>query len=1081
MAISITGYLDDAGSQTGIFAPGSSTDDTSPQLQGTLTSYNPGDIVLIARDGVMLGMATVSPGAGGNTTWSYQDSGLSNGQTYNYTALVLNLVTFTMASSNPCAITVDTGGGSQPPTQTPSMESVWDDKGAVTGLVANNGTTDDDTPTLKGTLSAALAAGQALHIFRDGTDVGTATMTGDKSWQFTDTGVANGTHGYTAKVVDQAGQAGPVSAAYTITVAPDATGPVTTSVTLQVWDDAAPVTGWVVDGDTTNDDTPTLQGTLSAALAAGEAVHIFRNGQDWGQASVTGTNWTFQDFGLITGNHYTYTAKVMSAAGSGPESEGVSFLFDPIRVTVALQIREILDDVAPVTGQIPNNGHTNDNAPLLKGSFASALNAGDHLVVVRDGSVELPVAAGNVNTAAKTWEYQDSGLADGEHSYAVRIVNAAGVTVLESDPWTINVDTVAPSAVATITAIETDTDFPGDFRTSDQTLLFKGTLNHTLTAGEQVQVSLDGTNWHDAVTTGTNWSWDNTANILNYGHYTIQARVIDQAGNFRSADVASQALVVFESRPPVGVTITAIEDDTGDSATDFLTRDQTLVFKGTLARALDTGAGEKVQVSLDGGTNWHDAAVTGTNWSWDNTANTLNQGDYTIQARVVDSNQQLGTASHDLTIDTTPWTAPRIDQVIDNQFGFFKISPDAATGPIKPGGLTDDLTPTFHGSGAEAGSIVRLYDETSSTVPIASVRADASGNWSYTVTLGDYYKDVLLVAKTYTATSVDAAGNESAHSASFSFTVDNGAPPRTAYITDVMDDAGPVTGKVPNTSLAVMKYVGTTDDTSPLLKGVIYAGNDPRDPAIQVPLRLDHGDILWISRLASDGIAGCKAERVTDVDATTGHWQYQDSGLHAGAIYTYTLWVISGAGVAGGESGRLTLTVEAPTPGPMPALGWLHGIGANSHDTGNGTAGNDYIGIVSNNFAGVNGGAGWDTLVFEQSGITLNLSSMGAKVQGFEQFDLNNQSNAGAAPTQNNTLTLSLADVLSLPNPASPSQHLTIMGDHMSTVNLADANWASSGTQTLGGVSYDVWHNTAQGSNVVADLLIQQGVCVLHI
>jgi hypothetical protein len=227
---------------------------------------------------------------------------------------------------------------------------------------------------------------------------------------------------------------------------------------------------------------------------------------------------------------------------------------------------------------------------------------------------------------------------------------------------------------------------------------------------------------------------------------------------------------------------------------------------------------------------------------------------------------------------------------------------------------------------------------------------------------------------------------------------------------------------------------------------------------------------------SSSGSSGITVQ-VTNVDAN-GNWQFQDSGLLNGVICTYTLWVINGAWVAGGESGRLTLTID--NSGPMPLQNWIHGIGANPTDTATGTAGNDYIGIFSSNFVSVNGGAGWDTLVFEKSGITLNLTSMGARVQGFEQFDLNNQSNIGMARTSGNTLELRLSDILSQPNPPSSSQNLSILGDANSTVHLNDTGWAKSGaTQLIGGVSFDVWHNTAQGSSTAADLLIQQGVHVI--
>ena len=45
--------------------------------------------------------------------------------------------------------------------------------------------------------------------------------------------------------------------------------------------------------------------------------------------------------------------------------------------------------------------------------------------------------------------------------------------------------------------------------------------------------------------------------------------------------------------------------------------------------------------------------------------------------------------------------------------------------------LTNDTTPTFTGSGAEAGATVTLYDTNGTTV-LGTATADGSGNWSIT-------------------------------------------------------------------------------------------------------------------------------------------------------------------------------------------------------------------------------------------------------------------------------------------------------------------------------------------------------------
>jgi hypothetical protein len=261
-----------------------------------------------------------------------------------------------------------------------------------------------------------------------------------------------------------------------------------------------------------------------------------------------------------------------------------------------------------------------------------------------------------------------------------------------------------------------------------------------------------------------------------------------------------------------------------------------------------------------------------------------------------------------------------------------------------------------------------------------------------------------------------------------------------------------------------------------------------------------------------------------------GAWGETVNGvIDAGAIYTYngtTAWLTQaysnadGAVYYAGDQG-MGITAQAvqniSNGVDLIATGagnndWVHGIGTDTlgkdgdltvqHDAVSGGAGDDFVGIVGTNFTTVNGGAGWNTLVFEQSGLTLNLTQMGQRVQNFGTFDLDNQSNNSTTDprgqfkgeTTGNTLQLSLSDVLSengalnaanqsgthtLANPG----HMTILGDANSTVqldgtnSLAGSNWSSTGTQVIGGITFDVYHNST--ANTLADLLIEQGVHVI--
>ena len=203
------------------------------------------------------------------------------------------------------------------PDTTASVAAVTDNAAPRTGNVGQGGATNDNTPTISGTLSAPLEAGESVQVLRDGTPVSATVAVDGDTWRVTDTRVADGSHTYTARVVDADG-AGPDSAGYTIVV--DTENGRTASIT-SITDNVAPGVGTIRDGGVTNDPTPTLNGRLSSALADGEQLQILRNDAVISDApQINGTGWTFTDSSLPNGN-YDYAVRIVDAAGNvGRES-----------------------------------------------------------------------------------------------------------------------------------------------------------------------------------------------------------------------------------------------------------------------------------------------------------------------------------------------------------------------------------------------------------------------------------------------------------------------------------------------------------------------------------------------------------------------------------------------------------------------------------------------------------------------------------------------------------------------------------------------------------------------------------------
>lgn len=116
------------------------------------------------------------------------------------------------------------------PTKTATITSVfdnqpplWDGHSFGIGPVPNGGATNDTTPTLSGTISAKLAKGEVIAVYRDGIYVGNATVDdhgNGKNWTFTDNIGSSDYHSYdyTVRVEDAAGNEGPASNDYTIII-----------------------------------------------------------------------------------------------------------------------------------------------------------------------------------------------------------------------------------------------------------------------------------------------------------------------------------------------------------------------------------------------------------------------------------------------------------------------------------------------------------------------------------------------------------------------------------------------------------------------------------------------------------------------------------------------------------------------------------------------------------------------------------------------------------------------------------------------------------------------------------------------
>ena len=286
--------------------------------------------------------------------------------------------------------------------------------------------------------------------------------------------------------------------------------------------------------------------------------------------------------------------------------------------------------------------------------------------------------------------------------------------------------------------------------------------------------------------------------------YKITATTKDPAGN--TSPVSKEFVLTVDTKADAPV-ITGIEEDSGSSAIDGSTNDNTLTIKGTAE------ANATVSVMLDGTLIGTAKTDSDGNWSLDHTQTPLDDATYKITATTKDPAGNTSPVSKEfvLTVDTTSPVAPVITGI------------DGDSGSLVSGGSTNDTTLTIKGT-AEARSTVSVMQD---GVVIGTAESGSDGNWSL-----DHTQTPLDDA-TYkiTATTKDPAGNTSPVSKEFVLTVDTKAD--APVITGIEEDSG---------SSAID---GSTNDNTLTIKGTAEAN-------ATVSVMLD-GTLIGTAKTDSDG------------------------------------------------------------------------------------------------------------------------------------------------------------------------------------------------------------------------------------
>ncbi len=708
------------GSVTGNQASGVSTDDSVLALAGSLsTALLTNQVVAIYDGTTKLGNATISVGS---SSWSFSTPALGNGA-HSLTARVESLVNGS-AGTPSAAYVVNVHPG--------LVMSVTDDVGTLQGALASVAATDDNRPTFSGTLAAALGTGEEVALYQTvngvTTRVGVATVTG-ANWTFTPaTGLADGVYNFRAMVQpagDTTGAVGRVVSASSSITIDTAVAPTQTVTLSNAVDDVlanGSVSGTMTSGNTADDTTPTLSGTVSAPLSGSQVLAVYDGATKLGNATLNGSNWTFTAPALSNGVH-NLTARVENAA-SGTQGTASSAFVVNVNNTLGMNV---IDAVGAIKGTLGSVASTDDNKPTFSGTLSTALQAGEEVAVYQTtGGVTSRIGVATISGLG--WSFTPlTAIADGAYSFKAMVqptgdtTGTLGRVVSASSTLTIDTVATAPTQTVSITSVADDVSLLGSSvgnlattnTTDDTTPTLSGTVSAALT-GSQVVAVYDGATWlgNATMTSATAWTFSSPAR--SDGSHSFTARVENAASGAQGT--ASSAFVVnVDSTLPMTVT-DDVGSTTGTLASVSATDDNRPTFSGALPTTLGTGEEVALYQTVNGVTTRAGVAtVTGTNWTYTPTA-ALADGVYSFKAMVQPSGDTTGalgrvvSASSTLTISTAAVTQTvAITGATDN------VATNGSTFGVglASGSSTDDSTPTLNGtlSAALVGSqVVNVYE-----------------------------------------------------------------------------------------------------------------------------------------------------------------------------------------------------------------------------------------------------------------------------------------------------------------------------------------------------------------------------------
>ncbi|HEY0587647.1 MAG TPA: Ig-like domain-containing protein [Pseudoduganella sp.] len=390
----------------------------------------------------------------------------------------------------------------------------------------------------------------------------------------------------------------------------------------------------------------TTGGTPTMALnSGGTAIYSGGSGSSTLAFSYTvGAGENSADLDYSSSGALSLNGATIAAAGGSNQNASLTLAAPGAAGSLGANKNIDIDTIAPAitgstasfsadTGISSTDLITNVAAQSLSGTLTGALSAGDSVQVSLDNGSTWTTAT----AAGSSWSLAAPVILTASNTLQVRVVDSAG-NVGSAASYAYVLDTTAPATSFSNVAFSNDTGISNsDLITSVSAQTISANLSGAMASGERLFGSLDnGATWTDITgkVSGTTLNWDG---VTLTGSNNLQLQMVDAAGN--DGAVTSKAYVLDTTAPTNTIASASFSNDSGSSASDFITNVAAQTISGTLSANL--AAGETVYVSLDNGASWQAATASAGQNSWSLGGQTLGAS-HVLLVKVSDLSGQDG-------------------------------------------------------------------------------------------------------------------------------------------------------------------------------------------------------------------------------------------------------------------------------------------------------------------------------------------------------------------------------------------------------------------------------------------------------